>query len=281
MKNLCIDGVEGDVAGGGVNGGVEVGEEGDGVFADVELEVGHVGGSVGGDGAEGPGEVTGRGEGAGDAVNAAEVSLGELVLAVESGVAGVVVLPGAEVALGDDVADGFGVGEDGVVGEGTFGADVLEGEGGYVEDERVFAGRAGLEDDFGVGADDLIDQDADAGLAFLFGVVGHEVGVMLAGWDVDLHALHVDGEDAGGGFEELADSGAELEAADGEHGGRGDGGGVGFGGAGEVEDAESVPGDLEAVGYGDVEVIEFDGAVETGGEALDDAVFQHRLGVMS
>ena len=67
-------------------------------------------------------------------MDAAEVSLGELVVAVESGVAGVVVLPGAEVALGDDVADRFGVGEDGVVGEGTFGADVLEGEGGYVED---------------------------------------------------------------------------------------------------------------------------------------------------
>ena len=103
---------------------------------------------------------------------------------------------------------------------------------------------------------------------------------MLAGRDVDLHALHVDGEDAGGGFEELADAGAELEAADGEHGRRRDGVGVGFGGAGEIEDAEAVAGDLQAFGDRDVEVVEFYGAVETGGEGLDDAIFQHRLGVM-
>ena len=59
MEYLCVDGIEGDVAGGAVYGGVEVGEEGDGVLADVELEVGHVGGAFYGDGAEGSGEVAG------------------------------------------------------------------------------------------------------------------------------------------------------------------------------------------------------------------------------
>ena len=113
-----VDGGEGGVAVGRVDVGVEGGLERDGVIGDIERKVGGGGGAVDRDVVEAAGVVAGGGEGSADALDGAEVSVGEGVVAIDRRGAGIVAMPGAEVAGGVDGADGFGIDEERVVEHG-------------------------------------------------------------------------------------------------------------------------------------------------------------------
>jgi hypothetical protein len=94
------------------------------------------------------------------------------------------------------------------------------------------------------------------------------------GRDVEVHAVDVDAGDVGLEMQEGADGGAEAEVVDAEH--RGCGLAqllleVGLGGTGEIEDAEAVAFDLEALGDGDIEGVQLDGRVEAVAEGGDEA----------
>ena len=250
------------------------------MFADVEREVGGVGGSGDLNLAESSGVVSGGGEDAAEAFDGVEVGVFEGEGAVDGGVAGFVVLPWAEVAGGVDVAYGFGVDERGFEEERLLEADIVEGEVADVEGEGELAGFVGFDGEGDVVADDLVDDEAEAGLSAAFGVVVLQRGAGLLWGDVELHALDVDVDDAHGGFEELADAGAELEVADGDHGRGVFWMRVGAVGAGEVEDAEAGTGDLEAVEEREVEGVELYGGVEAILEVGDDSLAEHGLGVV-
>ncbi len=142
---------------------------------------------------EAAGVVAGGGEGSADALDGAEVGVGEGVVAVDGGGAGVVAVPGAEVAGGVDVADGLGVDEVGVVEHGLACAnvgelEVLDGEG-----ERILCGVGVFDDEVDVLAEDLCDGDLDARVGR--GDVGHVRSAVRR--NVEIHAVDVDAGDVG------------------------------------------------------------------------------------
>ncbi len=137
VEEVRGDGLEVQVAGGGVDDGVEVGGEGDVEGAggcrgcsEIEAEAGDLRAAVGGEGAERAGDGALAFQDAADAGDGGEVGVGEGVAAVDGGVARELRVPGAEVAGGIDLADGFGIGEGGLVDEGFAGRGLAECEGG-------------------------------------------------------------------------------------------------------------------------------------------------------
>ena len=275
VKQCGVDGSEGGVAVGRVDVGVEGGLEGDGVVGDIEREVGSGGGAVDGDVVEAAVVVAGGGEGSTDALDGAEVGVGEGVVAVDGGGAGVVAVPGTEVAGGMDGADGLGIDEVGVIEHGFASAAVGEFEVLDGEAERILRGVGVLDDEVDVLAEDLRDGDLDARVGR--GDVGHVRSAVRR--DVEVHAVDVDAGDVGPEMQERVERGVEDEVVDAEHGGRGEAElllEIRLGGAGEIEDAQAVAFDLEAGGDGDVEGVEFDRRVEAVAKSIDDAGAEDR-----
>ncbi len=270
VKQRGVHGIERGVAIGAVDEGVEGGLEGDGVVGDVEREIGGGGGAVDGDVIESAGELASGGEGSADAFDGVEVGVGKGVLAVDGGGAGIVAVPGAEVAGSVDGADGLGIDEEGVVEHGRAGANVGELEVLDGEAERVL-GRVGvLDDEVDVLAVDLRDGDLDARVGR--GEV-RRVGAAVRR-NVEVHAIDVDARDVRLEMQERVERGVEDEVVHAEHGRRGEALlllEVGLGGAGEIEDTQAAAFDLEAGGDGDVEGVELDGRVEAVAEGGDDA----------
>jgi hypothetical protein len=229
-----------------------------------------IGGAIDGDVIESAGVVARRRESSADAFDGVEVGVGEGVVAVDGGGAGIVAVPGAEVAGGVDGADGLGIDQVGVVEHGLAHTDVGQLEVLDGEAEGNFFGIGVLDDEVDVLAVNFGYGDLDAGVGR--GDV-RLVGSTVRG-DVEVHAVDVDTGDVGLQMEQRTQRGAEAEVVDAEHGGSGLAQlliEVWLGGAGEVEDAEAAALDLEALGYRDVEGVELDGGVEAVAEGGDDA----------
>ncbi len=270
VKECGLNRGEDGVAVGGVDEGVEGGLKRDWVVRDVEREVGDAVGAVDGDVIEASVEVADAGEGSTDAADGAEVGVGEGVMAVDLGGAGIVAVPRAEVAGGVDGADGLGINEERVVEHGLAHTDVGEFEilDGKTEGSLLRIGV--LDDEVDVFAEDFRDGDLDARVGC------RDVGGMGSAvrGDVQVHAVDVNARDVGLKVQQFVQGGVEDEVIDTKHGRSGHALlllQVGLGGAGEVKNAKATAFDLEASGNRDFEGVEFDGRVEAIAERGDDA----------
>ena len=204
--------------------------------------------------------------------------MAEGVLPVDGAVAWTLCIEWTEVTGGIDVADGFGVDEDGVELHGAAGADGVEVE--LVDDKvkRKLAGLAVLNDEIGLVDEDFVDEDLNAAVAFVDGggVGTGEVGDVRAlgfGRHVDGETANLDAIDDNGSRDELTPSvSVEGEALDLDEG------------IGHVEvvgvELEAGSVDFKAFDQGDVEAVELDTAVETGAEGFNDFFFEDGAGAV-
>ncbi len=176
------DGIERGVAAGAVDDGVETGVERHGAVGGIEGEGGYIGDAVDEDAVELADKSSGRVKHASNAFDGAEVGVGEGVAAGDIGVAGAFDVPGTEGAGGVDITAGNGVGEGGVIRPCGVAADVVHDDAFQHEVFGVLARLGGTDDELGIVAEDLAEDDFDFAVVLLRVRVGPAV---LLGRDVD------------------------------------------------------------------------------------------------
>ena len=251
---------------------MKIGVQRDGAAADGEAKIWGVGGAVDDDLIESAVVFSGRGKRSADALDGGQVRILECVGSAHWRIARALRLPRAKRAAGNDVAHGFGVGEVGIEMHGRARADVGHFQAGNVEFEGQLARLERVDDELRVLADQVTDGDFD------FSVLGRHGGhlaALFARGQIEDESGEVDGVDVFGRAEEIVKGHAEREFPDLDQRLNS---WLAVVGIQLAEDPEACSGNAKTLEEGDLQGIQLDAALESGGERIDDDGAQGGLG---
>src|ERR1700739_1067334 len=185
VREHGVDRLGGWVASGVVNDGMEGGVQRHGVVGDCKAEVGRVRLAVDHDVIERSLIFSGGRQNAADAFKGAEVGVAEAVGSADGRVSRAVRVEGAEGAGGVDVADGFGIDEDGMEAHELSGSNSGHEQMRDLEVEGNLARFACAEDERGVVNDELVDENLNFALLRSLRIELRHVVALLFGRQVN------------------------------------------------------------------------------------------------